>query len=163
MSTFEDQGYQWRETYFVLFDVAKRPSLAKISKSLVALNPRFQLMNATADEDGKFESLTLHSPDDYAALDISYMEGEEVTEQAVGLVEELRTSAMDKEEKAKLARLKQCTARFDVLHFEEKVFDSSDDDDPDEVLDPAALLIALDALVDLTDGIGIDPQAGGFL
>src|SRR4249920_773519 len=104
MSTFEDQGYQWRETYFVLFDVAKRPSLAKISKKLLALNPRFQLMNATEDEEGKFESLTLHSPDDYAALDISYMEGDEVTEQAVTLVDELRTAALDKEEKAKLAQ-----------------------------------------------------------
>jgi hypothetical protein len=163
MSTFEDQSYQWRETYFVLFDAAKRPSLAKISKKLLALYPRFQLINATGDEHGQFDSLTLHSPDDYAALDISYMEGEEVTEQAATLVDELRSTALDKEEKQKLVRLKGCTGRFDVLHFEEKVFDTGDEDEPDEVLDPAALLIALDALVDLTDGIGIDPQAGGFL
>ncbi|HZZ72060.1 MAG TPA: hypothetical protein VFE24_07385 [Pirellulales bacterium] len=162
MSTFEDQSYQWRETYFVLFDAARRPSLGKISGALLALNPRFQLINPQGDDEGRFESLTLHSPDDYAALDISYMEGEEVVEQAATLSEEMRLPGMDQQEKAKLAKLKSCTARFDVLHFEERVVESAEEDDED-ILDPGALLIALDALVDLTKGIGIDPQAGSFL
>ncbi len=163
MSTFEDQGYQWRETYFVLFDQSKRPSLTKISAMLKKINPRFQIMNTTADENDHFESVSLQSPDDYAALDISYIEGEEVTEQAVTLAEEMRYGALDKEERARLGFLKKCNARFDVMHFEERVVESPVGDDDDEVLDPGALLIVLDSLIDLTKGVGIDPQSGGFL
>ena len=163
MSTFEDQGYQWRETYFVLFDKSKRPSLNKIVATLKNVNPRFQFINSTADEEGRFEAISLHSPDDYAALDISYIEGDEVEEQAATLAQEMRSSALDKEERAKLAQLKKCNARFDVMHFEERVVDSPSGDDEDEVLDPGALLLVLDSLVDLTKGIGIDPQSGGFM
>jgi hypothetical protein len=42
-----------------------------VEKTLHSLSERFQLTNATADEDGRFESITVMSPDDYAALDIS--------------------------------------------------------------------------------------------
>ena len=29
MSTFENEQYKWRETYFVLFSAAKRPTLGQ--------------------------------------------------------------------------------------------------------------------------------------
>ncbi len=32
MSTFERENFQWRETYFVLFDADKRPTLARVEK-----------------------------------------------------------------------------------------------------------------------------------
>ena len=68
MSMFEDNRYRWRETYFVLFDAKRRPTLASVGKALSALNKRFQLTNLNADEQGRTDSLTLISPDDYAAL-----------------------------------------------------------------------------------------------
>ena len=45
MSMFEDSRYRWRETYFVLFDAKKRPTLKSVTKTLSALNKRFELTN----------------------------------------------------------------------------------------------------------------------
>ena len=126
------------------------------------LSPRFQLSNPLADDDGRFESITVFSPDDYAALDISFISGEEVGEQVVALEEELKGSAADPEERAKLARLKKFDARFDLLHFEQTTGDEPEEEG-DEILDPSMLLIVLDAVVELTDGVGVDPQSGTLL
>jgi hypothetical protein len=163
MSTFENDQYKWRETYFVLFSAAKRPTLAKMTKALQGLNPRFELSNTLADDDGGFESLTLRSPQDYSALDISYVSGEEVQTQGVELAEELRANASDPEERAKLARLPKCDARLDILHFEEIVGGSSGEEEGDETLDPSTLLNVLDALVRMTGGVGVDPQSGSVM
>ena len=65
-------------------------------------------------------------------------------------------------ERAKVERLAQCEARFDLLHFEH-VGEQESDEDPDEMLDPSALLIVLDALVELTSGVGVDPASGTLL
>ena len=52
MSMFEDSRYRWRETYFVLFDAKKRPKLTSVTKTLSALNKRFELTNQGADDHG---------------------------------------------------------------------------------------------------------------
>ena len=80
MSTFEREDFRWRETYFILFDSAARPTLQRVEKALKNLNSNFEIVNQRADDQGRFDSLTCLSPDDYAALDISYLEGEEVIE-----------------------------------------------------------------------------------
>jgi len=67
MSMFEDSRYRWRETYFVLFPAKKRPTLKSVTKMLSALNKRFELTNLN-DEEEFVDSLTLISPDDFAAL-----------------------------------------------------------------------------------------------
>ncbi|HEX3726312.1 MAG TPA: hypothetical protein VHV08_08715 [Pirellulales bacterium] len=162
MSTFEREEFKWRETYFVLFDSCHRPSLKKVERMLHDLNERFELSNIRADDDGRFESITVMSTDDYAALDISYMEGEEVREQGAVLFEELKSSITDDDERVKLQRIPTCDGRFDLLHFEQMTDDVSEDDG-DEMLDPSALLIVLDALVELVDGVGVDPASGTLL
>jgi hypothetical protein len=162
MSTFERDEFKWRETYFVMFDSAKRPTLKTVERVLRDLSDRFQLSNNRADEDGRFESITVMSPDDYAALDISFESGEEVLEQGAALEQEMKSSATDDDERARLARLPKCDARFDLLHFEQ-VTDDEPEDEADEMLDPSALLIVLDALVELTGGVGVDPQSGTLL
>jgi len=160
---FEDRQYQWRETYFVLFDPAKRPKLEALKKQLAGQGSRFTLTNCVADKKGLVESLTVLSPDDFAALDISYLAGDEVREEARTLAKELLTPECRGEERAKIERLKQCTGRFDVLHFE-NVSERSDPASEDEgMFDPSGLLIVLDALVALTDGIAVDPQSGAML
>ncbi len=159
MSTFEDSNYKWRETYFVLFDAGKRPTLENIAKALRRINRRFELSNLTADEEGLFESLTLHSPQDYAAIDICYAADEDVSEQGATLAKDLQATATDPEERAKLSRLPKCNARLDILHFEQ-VVGGEDGDESEELLDPSALLTILDTLVDMTGGVGVDPQSG---
>src|SRR5437868_5643846 len=110
MSTFESQEYRWRETYFVLFDSCRRPSLDDVEKSLKKLNSRFEMVNVEADENGNFESLTVRSPQDYAAMDISYETGDEVKEQVAMLGQELK-SQVDASERPKLAKIARCDAK----------------------------------------------------
>ena len=89
MSLFENEDYRWRETYFVLFHEANRPAADAIVQGLQKVNARYQISNVRATEAGLFESLTLISADDYAAMDISYVCGEEVREHTEELVEEM--------------------------------------------------------------------------
>jgi hypothetical protein len=163
MSTFERDGYQWRETYFVFFDRARRPTLKQIEKLLHKLSRRFKLEGGTADEQGHFESISLVSESDFAAVDIAYEEGDEVLEQAAAMAKEFKLSQLDAEERKKLERLPRLDARFDLLHFENIAGDDPLDDEDDDMLDPSALLLVLDAVLELTDGVGIDPASGSFV
>jgi hypothetical protein len=160
MTTFDTESFQWRETYFVLFKSAKRPTLAKVEATLRKLGSHYQLADPQQDESGSFESLTLFSPDDFAALDISYLDGEDVQEQVASLVDELRPG--DGVEPAKLALLPKCDARFDIMHFEQMI-GAPEGEEGDEMLDPSTLLLVLDALAELTGGVGIDPQSGSLM
>ena len=52
MSMFESDDFQWRETYFVLFDSGKRPTLEKMVATLQELGGQFQLNSSQGDDDG---------------------------------------------------------------------------------------------------------------
>jgi hypothetical protein len=159
MSTFESDRYRWRETYFVLFDAAQRPTMEKIQKALSGLKGHFDVQSPRLDEAGDFESVTVLAPGAYAAMDISYLEGEEVIEQAAELTEELQDSVTTPVERSKLKRLSACDARFDILHFEE----IAEEGEEEEMFDPGALLLVVDALAKLTGGVAVDPQSGGIM
>jgi hypothetical protein len=161
MSTFEDKNYRWRETYFVLFDVKKRPKLQAVVKAVQSLNPRYELRNLNADDHGRIESLTVISPDDYAAMDICFDSGEEVLEQGAALVADLKKFAVDTCADIPEEKILSYSGRFDVLHFE-RIGETLDEED-DEMLDPSALLVVLESLAKLTDGVAVDPQSGTIL
>jgi len=161
MSTFEDQNYRWRETYFVLFDLKKRPKLETVAKTIQALNNRYELGNLSADDHERIESLTIISPEDYAALDICFTSGEEVREQVAALVADMKKSTGDTGTQISKEELLSYNGRFDVLHFE-RIAEMSEEED-DEMLDPSALLIVLETLAKLTGGVAVDPQSGTIL
>jgi hypothetical protein len=158
MSMFEDQHYRWRETYFVLFDSAKRPALAAMKKRLLALGDRYSLVNPQGDDQGRFESIGLVSPEDFSAMDICYTSGDEVIEQRSELYDEIQRG-LSASERSKLKRILQYDGRFDVLHFEQ-LPDPDEEQDDEDMLDPGAVLIVLEALARLVDGVAIDPQSG---
>jgi len=162
MSTFENKNYRWRETYFVLFDAKKRPKLSSVAKAIGALNSRYELVDPSADGKGHIEALTVVSADDYAAMDICYIEGEEVLEQAPDLVKDLKKSAEDAFPDFPLSNILTYDGRFDVLHFE-RIDEAFEEEEGDEMLDPSALLIVLEALAKLTRGVAVDPQSGTVL
>ena len=157
MSLFENDQFRWRETYFVLFDQENRPPGEDVANVLKELGSRYEINNVLSDDEGRFESLTLLSPYDYAAMDISYIAGEEVIEQVNELRTEMKNVTLTADEMQKVSRLKDCNARFDIYHFEQVV------DDEDEFLDPGGLLIVLESLAEMTNGIGIDPQSGSVV
>jgi len=47
------------------------------------------------------------------------------------------------------------------MHFEQLV--EGGGDEPDEMLDPSALLVVMETLMKLTGGIGVDPQSGSLM
>ena len=162
MSLFENDEYQWRETFFVLFVANHRPTGELIRTTLGQLNRRYQLGDTRVDENGEFESITLYSPDDNAAMDITYIDGEEVVEQTLEMVEEMKRSGVSDEEKTAVKQLSACNARLDVYHFEKLSFVGGEDED-EEYLDPGSLLIVLEQLSELCNGIPVDPQTGAVL
>jgi hypothetical protein len=160
MSMFEDGQYQWRETYFVLFPALRRPKLKDVQKAVARLHQHLTLTNLAADKEGLLESLTILAPDDFAAIDVSYLSGDEVREQVAQLAEEVEPSCCCDDEKKRLEELRACDARLDIFHFEQMV---DIDAEEDGMFDPSALLLVLDALAELTGGISVDPQGGALL
>jgi len=164
MSMFQNRQYQWRETYFVLFEPAKRPKLDALKRKLAQVGgSHFELLNGATDKNGLLESLTVLSPDDFAALDISYLTGEEVREEARALAQELSGPACQPGEREKIERLRRFEGRFDVLHFERVSDQGSRGGEDEGMFDPSGLLIVLDALAALTEGVAVDPQSGTLL
>ena len=162
MSMFENDNYRWRETYFVQFDPKKRPTLEQVERRLADMGDQFELISPRADDQRRFESITILAIDDFAALDISYIEGDEVLEQGEQFAAELTAAECEAEDESKLALLSSYAGRFDVLHFEQ-VTEAGEREDPEEMLDPTSLLLVLDILVEMTDGIAVDPQGGALM
>ncbi len=158
MSLFEDDRYRWRETYFVLFRASDRPLAAAVERTLREMGGRYEITELRADDQARFESLTMLSPYDYAAMDIAYLGGDDVRSHVDEIMKELKESSLTKQEKAKLKQLSECDARFDIYHFEQVV-----DEEEDEYLDPGALLIVLERLAQLAHGVSIDPQSGALM
>lgn len=154
----EMEQFCWRDTYFVWFDGARRPTLEQVTRTLAALPEHYQLQSPEADDAGRFESVTLLSGGDHVALEISFLGGDDIRLQAEALAEEMKTSGDN--ETRHLAKLAACDARFDIMQFERIDDPDADEADLDEAFDPSTLLIVLNALVRLVDGIGVDPQSG---
>ena len=162
MSLFEDDQYRWRETFFVLFEAADLPTVPNLCAALRALGPRYRVGEPRCDPDQVFESITVVSPQDYSGFDISLIAGVEIEEQVEELKKELSGGALTAEERSKLKRLSQCSARFDVYHFE-CLEAAGDDDDENEIVDPGGVIAVLECLARLCRGVAVDPQAGTIL
>ena len=163
MSLDEETGHlEWRDTYFIFFPQAKRPTLTQVEDALSRASRRITLENLEADDDGLFQSILIQAPDDNAALEVSYESGEAVIEQSASLAKQLRKEITAEQ----LKKLVRADARFDVMHFE-RVTDNMYGDDEDDMLsdamDPTSLLAVLEALSKLTGGMPIDPASGAML
>jgi hypothetical protein len=164
MSTFDDLNYRWRETYFVFLRAANRPTVEKLQKNFGRLKTQFELTDVKGDEEGRLESARIIAAAANAAIDINFVEGEEVIEQIKQMRQEMKLTAETPEEKEKLAHIRQCDARLDVLHFQ-RLDESAffDEEDQDEMIDPGALLTVLERLAELCRGVGFDPAASSVL
>ena len=162
MSLFEDSEYQWRETFFVFFDAARRPNADKVKRALEQIG-RLEISNVRADEEGRIESVTILSPDDFAAMDVSCVSGEEVDAQIPEIMKEVEPSLDTDEERSKFQQLPSCSARLDVFHFQKNTATVGDDDCMDDFMDPGGLLVVLERLGEICHGVVVDPQAGGLM
>lgn len=160
MSLFGNDEYQWRETYFVMLRAVDRPRTEPVLACLKQGRGHYELKDVLSDDHGRFESLTLLSPDDFSGMDVTYVTGNEVTEQLDELSREIAKSTLTEEDRKKLARLQQCDARLDIYHFEHMAGNNGQDE---EFLDPGSLIIVLKRLAKLCHGIGVDPQSGTLM
>ncbi|MEX0610656.1 MAG: hypothetical protein WD738_01895 [Pirellulales bacterium] len=157
-----DDQLEWRDTYFILFQQADRPTLTQVEAAITEASRRLKLENLEADEDGMFESVLVQAPQDNAALEISYETGEAVIAQSADLAKQLK----DELEAKQLKQMLKADARLDVMLFERVSHNGSDGDDDDWEsggLDPSSLLNVVDALAKLTGGLPIDPASGAIL
>ena len=153
MSMFENDQYRWRENLLRVVRCAETSDTEGSAEGAVAIE-----LPADVDQSDRRRTRTVRighraRPDDFAALDVCYLSGDEVTEQAEVLSTEMQAPACSKGERARIERLRHCTGRFDVLHFEQL---ADLEGEPDEMLDPSTLLIVLEALVELSDGVAVD-------
>lgn len=118
MTLFNDDRYEWRETYFVYFESAHRPKLPVVRRALKDYAPFFNLLNYKAEPDGNLVAMTIASYEDHAALEIIYREGKEVLSEIQQYAGSLADEATD-EERSKLQKIIRCKTRLDVHHFEQ--------------------------------------------
>jgi hypothetical protein len=159
MSLFEDNRYLYRDTFFVFFSKAKRPSRPEIETMLNKIGSRYRSINMR-EIDGSFESITIFSPQDHSAMDIVCVEGDDVGEQIHEIMGEFKTMTLTKEDRQRLSELKAMDCRMDIFHFGEV---SETDEEDDDFLDPGGLMAVLEQLAELTNGISYDPQSQSFL
>ena len=97
-------------------------------------------------------------------MDLTCIAGEEVVEQMQELAVEMKEMA-GPDELPVINRIPECTARLEVYHFEQMVFvgASGAEDEPDDFMDPGSLLVVLERIADLCDGIVVDPQSNSLL
>jgi hypothetical protein len=164
MNDDDENQLEWRDTYFILFKQADRPTLTQVEAAIGESSRRLKLENLAADDDGLFESVLVQAPQDNAALEISYETGDAVTEQSADLAKQLK----DELDGQQLQQMLKSDARLDVMLFE-RVRDNGSGGGEDEedwetgALDPASLLNVVDALAKLTGGLPIDPASGAIL
>lgn len=158
MSLFEDNRFVYRDTFFVFFKRENRPDADKVAAVLAELGDKYETSNLR-ESDGKFESITIHSPQDYSAMDVTYVDGDEVTEQVKDLMNEFKLMTLTGDDREKLKVFENCDARFDVFHFEQV----SEALEEDEILDPGGVLLVMSQLAQQCDGISLDPQSQTLL
>lgn len=155
MSLFEDNRFEYRDTFFVFFRAEKRPSREDIEALIKKLGSRYQAKDLR-DDEGKFDSVCILSPQDYSAMDIVCVDGDDVREKLQEIIAEFKTMTLTKDDRQRIGQIAQADCRFDVFHFGQ-VSDSGDGDD--DFLDPGGLMAVLELLAELTDGVGYDPQS----
>jgi hypothetical protein len=164
MSVDDNDQLEWRDTYFILFQQSRRPTLTQVEAAILEASSRLRLENLEADEDGMFESVLVQAPQDNAALEISYETGDAVVEQSTDLAKQLKGELSA----AQLKQMVRSNARLDVMLFEqvrEGAWGDQEDDEDWETsgLDPSSLLGVVEALAKLTGGLPIDPASGSVM
>jgi hypothetical protein len=155
MSLFENEQYEYTDTFFVFFKRENLPKASVVKNAIAELGDRYDFGQVVFREE-QFESMTILSPQDFSAMDIVLDLNADVPTQVSELALEFRTLTLSGDDRNKLEKFKDCDTRFDLFHFEKQV---SGQQDPDAFIDPGGLLIILEKLRGLCDGVGLDPQS----
>lgn len=161
MSLFEENDYEYRDTFFLYLKDDQRPTVEQITNLFQQLGPKYEISNLK-ERDGYFGSVSVKSPQDSSAIDITFVTGEEVLEQIHNMMLDFRTMTLVGDDREKLEKFQQCNSRFDLFHFEFQGNAGGGAENQD-FMDPGGLLLVMERLAALTGGVGIDPQSQTFL
>ena len=81
MSLFDNPEYRWRETYLLFHKKSQRAMAAKVVQTIEGIRGHYNLEQVVADPDGYFESGTVFAEEAFAAIDLSYVEDDQIREQ----------------------------------------------------------------------------------
>jgi len=118
MTFFDDDRYNWRETYFVYFESSHRPKLPEVRRALQTYAPFLSVLHSKADRNDNLAEMTIASYEDHAALEILFREGKAIQSEAQHFARTLKKDG-SQEERAKLQKIEQCNMRLDIHHFEQ--------------------------------------------
>ena len=164
MSLFDNPEYRWRETYLLFHKRQQRPSVDKIRQAIESIRGSYRIEQIRGTTEGVFESATVFAEEAFAAIDMSYIEDEQIAEQILEIQQEMREVLEDPEDLAKLDSLGENDARIDLLHFERLTGGFSDDEeDLNSCFDPSALLAVAEKWTLLTGGVCLDPASATIL
>ncbi|MDR1959729.1 MAG: hypothetical protein LBQ54_11925 [Planctomycetaceae bacterium] len=119
MSLFEDSRYCWRETYLVMLASENRPGVDRLAAEIQKTHNLLEIKNLQKNNAGLLEAVTVLSPNDNAAMDIVYQEGEAVRREFHALAEELRKHTGSPRELKSIERGLNFDAKIEILHFEQ--------------------------------------------
>lgn len=164
MSLFDNPEYRWRETYLLFYKKSQRPSVERVCQAISGIRGNYTVEQMVADEEGCFESATVFSEEAFSAIDMSYIEDDQIRDQISEIQSEMKEVLEDPEDLAKLESLGEYDARIDLLHFERLTGDFTEDDEElNSCFDPAALLAVAEKWSHLTGGICLDPASATIL
>ncbi len=164
MSLFDNPEYRWRETYLLFHKKKQRTSADKLRQAISGIRGSYQIEQLVANENGEFDSATVFAEEAFSAIDMSYVEDDQIQEQIIEIQSEMKEVLEDPEDLAKLESLGEYDARIDLLHFERLTGDFTDDEeDLNSCFDPAALLAVAEKWTLLTGGICLDPASATIL
>ena len=164
MALFDNPEYRWRETYLLFHKKSQRAMAAKVVQTIEGIRGHYNLEQVVADPDGYFESGTVFAEEAFAAIDLSYVEDDQIREQIAEIQEEMKEVLEDPEDLAKLESLSEYDVRIDLLHFERLTAGFEEEDDEfNSCFDPAALLAVAEKWTLLTGGVCLDPASATIL
>jgi hypothetical protein len=164
MSLFDNPEYRWRETYLLFHKKTHRASVDKIRHAISGIRGHYQIEQLVANAHGDFESATVLAEEAFSAIDMIYVEDDQIHEQILEIQTEMKEVLEDPEDLAMLEGLGEYDARIDLLHFERLTGDFTDDEeDLNSCFDPVALLAVADKWMLLTGGVCLDPASATIL
>ncbi len=161
MSMFDHPEYEWRETFFLFHRPDKRPMAADVKQSLMVANPGFEICELHGNDEGELASMTVIATETYSAIDLSYAESDDLGEQIAELKQEL--TPIDDDERKKMNRISGSDMRLDLLHFERMIPGSEDGDDTGGFFDPGALILIINTIAKMSEGVGVDPVSATIM
>ncbi|MDO4549791.1 MAG: hypothetical protein Q4C96_00895 [Planctomycetia bacterium] len=167
-SFFNNPEYEWRETFFIMFNEKKCSRLTSERISGMLKDSPYSSLEVKifgAAAEGGFRRILFSSPLNKAVVEVYFHQGESVLRQSREFYDGLY-AILDMSERLKWQEILNFTACYELVYFEYfvkplKIAEEFSEDDSN--YDPGMLLFLLEKLTHHSHGVALDPQSGMIL